>query len=240
MSELIPAILPKDYADLEEKMSLVAGRVPLVHIDVEDGTLTQKISWPFKGDNGEWERVQKEEEGLPGWEESNFEVHLMIKDPLSVVDDWVRAGAERVVVHFEAFEDPTELDLALRELRNKFTISSFLSTEVGLAVNLDTPIESIFPHVLEVDYIHLMSIDHDGEQGVKFEEGIFEKIAALRDEFPDTIISIDGGVSAENAERLLDAGVNRLIVGSAIYAASDPQDALDELLEIVEGHELLL
>ena len=238
MSELIPAILPKDFAELEDKMCLVAGRVPLVHIDVTDGTLTRGITWPKAGDRGEWQNILNEEEGLPCWEELNFEVHLMIKDPLAIVDDWTRAGAERLTVHLEAFESDEELSLALNDLRNRFSMTSFVNTEVGLAVNFDTPIESVLPHVEEADFVHLMSIAEIGAQGHGFEEGIFERIAAIRDEYPDTIISVDGGVGPVNVERLIDAGVNRLIVGSAIYAAPEPLDALDELLEIVQGHEL--
>lgn len=236
MSEIIPAVLPKDYDDLEDKMNMVAGIVPIVHVDVEDGTLTERETWPFTGDEGQWQAIQDETEGMPAWEEINFEAHLMVKEPMEQVDEWITAGAERIIIHLEVFDDPFDLALALRELRNRFTISQTLNIEVGLAVNFDTDIESIFPFVLEADFIHLMSIAEIGAQGHGFEQGIFDKIEALKAEFPDTIVSIDGGVNAENAASLLAVGADRLVVGSAIYGAEDPEDSLYELLDINHDH----
>ena len=126
MSELIPAILPKIFEDLEDKMNMVAGRVPLVHVDVIDGTLTPGKTWPLVGDNGEWQKILEEKEGMPAWEELNFEVHLMVSDPLVVVDEWVTAGVQRIIIHYEAFEDREDCLLSLRELRGKFSISELI------------------------------------------------------------------------------------------------------------------
>lgn len=215
---------------------MVSGIVPLVHIDVEDGTLTNKSTWPVTGDDGQWQDILDETQGMPAWEELNFEVHLMVKEPLEVINEWVTAGAERITIHFEAFDDPFDLNLALRELRSRFSMSQSLNLEVGLAVNFDTPIEDVLPHVVEADYIHLMSIAEIGSQGHGFEPGIFEKIETLKAEFPDTIVSIDGGVSAENVSSLLEAGADRLIVGSAIFGKDDPEDALYEILDIAHDH----
>src|SRR4051812_35292509 len=104
MAEIIPAILPEDFDDLEEKLGIVAGRVAYVQIDAEDGSLNGRTSWPYKGDKSSFLRIIEEVEGFPFWEDVSFEAHLMIKDPQDQAEDWITAGAERVLVHFEAFE----------------------------------------------------------------------------------------------------------------------------------------
>ena len=91
---------------------------------------------------------------------------------------------------------------------------------------MDTKLDSFYSHVLEADFIHLMSIDKIGEQGNKFDEKIFEKIKDLKEKFPETIISIDGGVNLENAPELVEAGVQRLVIGSAIFNNPEPEEAL--------------
>ncbi len=105
MSEIIPAILPQDWNDLEEKLGMVAGQVNMVHIDVMDRTLTKDSSWPYKGEQTEFLKIVDEVEGFPFWEETSFEAHLMVRNPEDMVEDWIRAGAERIIVQFKAFKD---------------------------------------------------------------------------------------------------------------------------------------
>jgi ribulose-phosphate 3-epimerase len=231
MTEIIPAIIPENFEDLEEKLGLVVGRVPLVHVDVENGTLTPRSSWPYAGEMTSFLRITEEAEGFPFWEDVSFEAHLMVKHPEEIIEDWIKAGAERLIVHLEAFESDEEVSHFLSLIKNRFTEESlYLGIEAGLAVNINTPIESLFPHVLEADFIHMMSIKKIGSQGESFDRTIFERIEALKEHFPDTIISVDGGVNLEVAEELKDAGVARIIVGSAIFGSEDPEDALYDFL----------
>jgi len=231
MSEIIPAIIPETFEDLEEKLGIVAGRVPLVHIDVENGTLTKRAVWPYAGDIATFLRITEEAEGFPFWEDVSFEAHLMVKDVEEIAEDWIKAGAERLIVHIEAFESHDELSQFLSVLKNRFSAaSSYLGVEAGLAINLDTDIENIYEHVLEADFIHLMSIPKIGDQGVGLDERIFERIKVLKQKFPETIISVDGGVTLENKDELIEAGADRLVVGSAIFHAEDPESALFDFL----------
>ncbi len=229
MTEIIPAILPEDFSDLEEKLALVAGHSPMVHIDVTNSTLTPKSNWPYSGDQNDFLKIVNEVEGFPFWEETSFEVHLMVKNPNEIIEDWVLAGAERVILHIESFESDEELARTLLVLKNRFDKeNSSLGIEVGLAVNMETDLEKIYPFVLSADFIHLMSIDKIGAQGEQFDNNIFERIRTLREKFAETIISVDGGVNLENAEQLIEAGCNRLVVGSAIFSAPDPEEALQD------------
>jgi ribulose-phosphate 3-epimerase len=231
MAEIIPAILPKHFLDLKEKIELAVGRTQYVHIDVTDGTLTENSNWPYAKENVEFDRLRKEESGFPFWEDLHFEAHLMVKDVEGKYEEWVRAGIERLIVHIESFDTSEELSEFLLKLQKHFSLrDSDFGIEVGLGVNLSTPISEVLHHVLECDFVHFMSVKDDGMQGEVFEEEIFDKIKELRSEYPEVILAVDGGVSLMNAKRLLEAGVERLVVGSAIYAADNPDDALEELI----------
>lgn len=235
MADILPAILPESYRDLKEKLSLVVGKIPLVHIDVCDGTLTREAHWPYDGGDNEWERLKVEDMGFPYWEELNFEAHLMVKEPKVVYEDWIRAGAERLIFQYESFEDDEAASEFLMMVNEHFGGEyAHLKIDVGLAANLDTPIERIVPHVLECDFIQLMAIPEIGSQGQKLQEEIFDRIKALRNAYPEVIISVDGGVNKENIERLIEAGAERLCIGSAIYAAESPLEALEDLITLGE------
>jgi ribulose-phosphate 3-epimerase len=211
MVEIIPAILPEDFSDLEEKISLVSAHVPILHVDVTNGTLTPKSNWPYGGDQTDFLKIVNEVEGFPFWEEVSFEAHLMVNNPA----------------------DDSEVSRVLAILKNRFDKnSSHLGIEVGLGVNMETSMDKIYPHVLEADFIHLMSIKNIGVQGNPFNEQIFDRIRDLKEKYPETIVSVDGGVNLENAPHLIEAGANRLVVGSAIYSAPEPEEALFDLQEL--------
>ncbi|MFZ2049226.1 MAG: hypothetical protein WAV25_02950 [Minisyncoccia bacterium] len=233
MSEIIPAILPKNFDDLEEKLGLMAGKVAMVHIDITNGTMTNNSNWPYSGDIREFLKITEEIEGFPFWEDVSFEAHLMVSKPEDIVEDWIKAGAERITIHLESYDNSDELSRFLALLKNRFKEgAAFLGVEVGLAINMSTPLEKLFPHVLEADYIHIMSIDEIGKQGHKFDSKVLDRIKLLKENFPDTIISLDGGVTLENVEYIKDAGVDRIIVGSAIFGANDPEEALLDFLDV--------
>jgi pentose-5-phosphate-3-epimerase len=234
MAEILPAILPENWRDLGDKVLLMANRVPLVHIDVTDATLTKEANWPYRNNNGEWENIVNESEGLPHWEDMNFEAHLMVRDAEARGEEWIRAGAERIIVHIEAFDTSEALSAYLSKFKSQFGMADNLKIDLGLALNFQTPVSKLLPHILECDFIHLMSESVLGEQGHPFEEGIFDKIKELKLGNPDVLISVDGGVSVENAGRLVEAGVERLVVGSAIFAAPDPLMALEDLTFEIE------
>jgi ribulose-phosphate 3-epimerase len=233
MAEIIPAILPKDFSELEEKMGIVAGHVAHVHIDVTNGTMTPDSTWPYSGESAEFLKIVEEVEGFPHWQETGFEAHLMVNDPENLIEEWIRVGAERIILQYESFGDPHTLTQTLVALKNKFkSEASYLGVEAGLAVNLDTPLESIYPYVDHADFVQFMSIAEIGKQGNPFDERIFERIKIFKDKFPEKLVSVDGGVHSSNIDELVEAGADRLVVGSAIFADEHPEAALEELREI--------
>ncbi|MBP6858772.1 MAG: hypothetical protein KBC33_02990 [Candidatus Pacebacteria bacterium] len=217
-TEIIPAILPMDYAEAEEKISLVKDFVKTVQIDICDGQFTPTPTWPYRKDDDMFGKILKEEEGLPGWEKLNFEIDLMVNHPEQIVDEWVSAGATRVIIHSEAKGD---IMAAVDTL--------FGRVEVALALNIDTSVSAIEPFKDKIQGIQLMGIDQIGFQGQEFDAKVIDRIREVRAAYPDLTVSIDGGVSLENALRLIQAGATRLVVGSAIFNADNYLEALQQL-----------
>jgi len=191
-NEIIPAILPKNEDDLVEKVQILEGVAPLVHLDVLEKDI--------------WEEINQD-----------FEVHLMVESPEAIIGRWVDRGAKRVVVH---------------ELSEEVLMHQHL-VEIGLGVLLDTPLEEVFQLVSTVDYLHLMSIAEIGEQGHPFEPIIFDRIKRIRQNFPEAVIAVDGGINLENANELFDAGADRLIIGSNIIEAKDPVEEYENFVELI-------
>jgi ribulose-phosphate 3-epimerase len=214
-TEIIPAILPKDFAELEDKIGMVKDFVKMVQIDACDGQFTPSASWPYRKEDDTFEKIIHEEEGLPGWQALNFEIDLMANKPEDLVDDWVIAGATRIVIHAEAKGDVAG---AIAKLADR--------AEIGLALNIDTPLDAIEPHRNAIQFIQLMGIDHIGFQGQGFDEKVLGKVKEAHIKYPALPISVDGGVSLETAQQLIDAGADRLIVGSAIFQSDNFIEAI--------------
>lgn len=221
MIEIIPAVMPTNTTDLQSKLAQVAGHVPVAQIDVMDGKFVENVSWPYTEDEEYFREILNEDAGLPYWDQFDFEVDLMIVRPEEVIDDWITAGVRRIVVHQESTDN---LEKILTNFRARFPKSEqpdVFDCEIGIAQNIDTPTEDLFPYLNQVDFVQFMGIDVIGEQGNEFDESVLDKIRALREHAPGIIISVDGGVSLETAPGLIAAGVNRLVVGSAIFKSED-------------------
>ena len=231
MIEIIPAILPENIDDLREKLSLVSGVVPLVQIDVCDGKFTPAKTWPYKkGVDETFLKIAAQEEGFPFWDSVDFEVDLMVKHPENIIDDWIAVGAKRIIIHIESTPDLFSL---VRKIRGEYkhTSESFYGIEIGIALDIETPNEEIYDFLnavgeddefkSQIDFVQFMGIENIGYQGEPFDERVFDKIRELRERFPEIIISVDGGVSLENAAELIEAGANRLVSGSAIFESGD-------------------
>lgn len=236
MTEIIPAIIPESFEDLKEKMSLVNGLTYTVQIDVCDGKFVPSKSWPYTNDaEGDFRNLTEEEEGFPFWQTLDFEVDLMVSSPEKIVDDWIRAGAKRIVFHVES--SPNIKDL-LVEMRSKYGWLNHLpiTLELGIALNINTPNEKVFEFLDPnadgrslVDFVQFMGIREIGYQHHYFDDRVLGKIRELRHTYPDAIISVDGGVTLENAKDLVEAGVNRLISGSAIFESENIAETIREM-----------
>lgn len=233
--EILPAIIPQNIQDLREKCAVVNGAVDAVQIDVCDGIFVSAKSWPYRDDSSEYasdfKDIVAERAEFPYWDSLNFEVHLMVANPEQVLNDWISAGASRIVVHFEALKNPKQF---FADFRERFPKSggSLLSVELGLALKLETPVDVVAPFVNDVDFVQLMSIAKIGGYGQHFDEKTLSRIDVLRTEYPGTVVSVDGGVTRGVASELVRVGANRLVVGSAIFGAENPREAIHEFKEI--------
>lgn len=216
--EIIPAILPKDYAELEEKIELIKGIAPMVQIDICDGKFVPQAGWPYKKQDNNFDAILKEEKGMPYWEDVDFEIDLMMADPEQEVEHWLTTGAKRIIIHLESTKN---MDRIIGELQGL--------VEIGIAIGLDTPVDDIAPFIHDIDVVQCMGIKRIGFQGEPFDERVLEKVRELKARFPERLVSVDGGVNMETAEQLREAGADRLIVGSAIFASENVVQALDEL-----------
>ena len=132
----------------------------------------------------------------------DFEVHLMVEEPEKIMERWIERGAKRLSVHTAGN--------SLAKYREKL--------EIGLAVDLEKPLEEVFPFLDFVDFIHLMSTKEVGAQGRPFDPRIFDRIKEIRATDGKIPISVDGGIDENNYKQVIEAGATRLIVGHAFKA----------------------
>lgn len=219
--QVIPAIIPKDFAELEEKILMVKSIVPYVQIDIMDGKYTPEPSWPYKKKDVNFEEIQNQTKGLPGWEDVDFEVDLMVEEPENLIDEWVMAGATRIIVHLDSTE---KLGDIIKKLQGR--------VEIGVALGINTPLSKIEPFAYSIDFIQCMGIERIGFQGQPFDERVLLKIQELKLKYPAKPISVDGGVNMETAPRLVHAGVDRLVAGSAVYNSENYVEAIHTLEQL--------
>lgn len=216
MVEIIPAIMPKSFADLEEHAKRVHGMAPAIQIDIVDGQYTHHKTWPYK-DRSSFDNIVAQERGLPFWQDFDFEFDLMIQDPGVEVMNFVHAGASRVVVHAGA-SGAVEGLRKLSEVREDF--GAFTVT-TGLALLPDMQPEVLESFDTLFDFVQVMGIKHEGRQGEPFDRHALALIERLRHRYPDLVLQVDGGVNLDTIPEIVGAGANRLIAGSAIFGAED-------------------
>ncbi|MFA5840777.1 MAG: hypothetical protein WC847_00675 [Candidatus Paceibacterota bacterium] len=232
MAEITPAILEKDYGEIKNKLTFLRGRVKTVQLDICDGIFVENQTWPFATggfDDHDFVKILNEEEGLPFWTDFDFEFDLMVADAVENFETYMKLGPKRMIFHLSAqkdlkeFEDFLEgLDMYIRD-----------NVEIGLAFKPsdDLSIVSKFSH--KVDFLQCMGSDKIGHQGEVFSIKALENIKYFKTNFPGIVMSVDIGINLKNAEELLDAGVDRLTVGSGIWKSSDPIDALENFQSLV-------
>ncbi len=236
MIEIIPAIMPDSFEDLSRKASRVRGLAPLAQIDIMDGIFVKSKSWPYTEggvrSNAHFQALSTQEEGMPFWEELDYEIDLMISEPEDHLDEWIPLGASRLIFHIESikdFEEFWEHDIWKEGARD---IGGHKVVEVGLALNPETPLEAILQYIPRIDFVQCMGIAKIGYQGQPFDERVLAHINTLRTQYPNLPISVDGGVSLETAPLLRAAGATRLVSGSAIFGSDDAKAAMEALRTI--------
>ncbi|MEI7513073.1 MAG: hypothetical protein WCJ74_00430 [bacterium] len=231
MKEIIPAILPENFNDLLGHVEAVKDSVRLVQIDICDGIFVPSKCWPYKNDSGELGKILEQEEGLPEWEKIDYEIDLMVQNPKEDAEKWIQAGAKRLIFHIESEGIPETMEML--KIEHKYTKEDDL-LEVGVAINIDTPISALEYIIDDISVVQCMGIDRIGYQHEKFDERVLKKIKEIREKYPEILISVDGGVDFENLQSLIDAGVDRFVAGHSIFQGElEPKDAVAKFRNLI-------
>ncbi len=228
MTEIIPAVLPETFTEIEIKAAQVAGLAPLMQIDLVDGKFAPHKTWWFNGKNLEQlEAIEREEQGLPLWDKINFEIDAMVADPRAVLPTLIMLGPTRIIFHIESLpQDEWKTFFASIDQYYKEQI------EFGMALNTTTDPETLVPILPHIRFIQCMGIEHVGFQGQPFDERVLKQITQIKTFAEERPISVDGGVTLETAPLLIDAGATRLVVGSALFGSNDIRGTLESFKAI--------
>lgn len=204
-------MLSADFLHLEQDVEMVNKYADIFHLDIMDGVFVPNLSYGFPVVEAIAKKATKP-----------LDTHLMIVEPEKYVERFVKVGSEMVSFHLNATKDP---DAVLTQIRQ-------LGAKAGLVINPDIPVESLFPHLKNCDYVLLMSV-FAGFGGQKFIEETYDRIRTLKAEIErqglDIPIEVDGGVSPANAKALTEAGAEILVAGSAVFLAEDPASVISAM-----------
>ncbi len=213
--EIAPSILASNFARLGDEIKKVEeGGADVIHVDVMDGHFVPNISIgiPVVASLRKATR-------LP------LDVHLMIEQPEEYIEDFIRAGADRVLVHQEA---TAHLDRALEMIREN-------GAQAGAVINPATPVIMLSDVLDKLDTVLVMSVN-PGFGGQKFIPNSFEKIRQLnqwRARYNAAFrIEVDGGVDLGNAGELAQAGANTFVAGTSIFHTPDPAAATRQIRKL--------
>lgn len=225
MIEIIPAIMPKDLQDLEDKACLVYKNVKTIQLDLMDGEYVEAKTWPFFPKHKEDVEGILNGKALPFAESVDYELDLMVLSPERDLKKYIAMRPKRIIFHARSVEN----HLSFLELLGSFDLKDEM--DFGVAVGANENLDYAHELIKELSFVQIMGIDNIGHQGETFNENVFAQIESLKEKYPGVIISIDGGVNLENAKRLKDAGVDRLVSGSTIFNSEN----IDEVINVLRN-----
>jgi len=210
LKKVVPAILTEDPKTLEIMVREAESFASYIQFDIMDGQFVPSRSITYQ-----------DLMAIPI--KSNWEAHLMVECPEDYLDNFSKAGAKKVVFHYEATSSPQSVVSRARGL----------GLEVGLAINPETGVPAFLPLVDEVDSVLFLTV-HPGFYGSEFLPEVLDKVAELRQSRPAIEIGADGGIKESNIVQIARSGVDVFCVGSAIFSQPKPAAEYYNLVALIK------
>ena len=196
--KIAPSILASNFSKLnDEVISIENAGADFIHLDIMDGHFVPNLTFgpPII-------------KSLRNLTKLPFDVHLMVSNPDTLLDDYVNAGANIITVHVEACN---HLARTLHYIKSK-------GCKAGVAINPHTDIQFIENVIEDLDLILIMTVN-PGFGGQKFIKSMVKKISLVKEIISsrDIFLEVDGGITKENSKEVIDAGANVLVAGTSVF-----------------------
>lgn len=212
MIQIAPSILNADFLQLGKVIEMLnSSEADMIHLDIMDGNFVPNLSFGLP--------VIKQIKSIA---KKDLDVHLMISNPDLYIEEYQKAGANYLTVHYETCP---HLNRTVQRIKD-------LGMKAAVCLNPHSPVNLLHEIIGDLDMVLIMSVN-PGFGGQKFIENSYEKIRKLKKMISDrdlkTKIQIDGGVNLQNIRVLADVGVDVFVVGSTIFAAENPKEMISKL-----------